>query len=278
MNWRARIKPWLPPVIVEARRRRLLGQALHFSDVDGGWAAAQRQSTGYSADTIVDHVAAATREVIAGRALYERDSVLFNEPDYPFPIVAALLHAALSQHGNLTVIDIGGSLGSTYRQCQPLLHHVPSLHWHVIEQPHFVDVGRREFSTDQLQFWTSVRELPPQPGRSFLLMSSVLQYLEQPDALLDELLGLDASHLLIDRTPMSTELVSRLCVQHVPPSIYRASYPCWVLSRPQLKARLANAGWQVTAELLSTEGTFSTPSGFGFEFRGLLAELRSAPK
>ena len=264
----------MPPVIVEAHLRHN-GQKLRFSDVDGGWADAQRQSTGYAAGEIVNRVAAATREVFAGRALYERDSVLFYEPDYPFPIVAALLHAALAHGGNLTVIDYGGSLGSTYRQCRPMLRHIPSLRWHVIEQAHFVEIGRSEFGTEQLLFWPSVHDLPPLPGPSFLLISSVLQYLEEPEAILAVLLGLNASHLIIDRTPMSADSVSRLCIQHVPPSIYQARYPCWVLSRPRLRSVLATSGWQVTAELLNTEGTYSTPSGFGFEFRGLLAERRT---
>ena len=276
MNWRSRIRPWIPPVISEARRRRL-GQSLTFNDFEGEWAAALDMSSGYSTADILDRVAAATREVIAGRAAYERDSVLFQQHEFPFAIVAALLHAALARSGKLTVVDFGGSLGSTYRQCAPLLNVVPTLHWHVIEQSTFVDVGRREFSTDQLRFWNSVRELPPALAPSFVLLSSVLQYLQQPDKVLDELLALDADHLLIDRTPMSDDRGPRLCLQQVPSSIYAASYPCWVLSRPQLLNRLAAAGWRIVAELPAKEGGFRTPAGFGFQFSGMFAVRHRDP-
>ena len=120
MSIRAHIKAWTPPAIVDARRH-WLGHTLRFGDAGDDWAAAERQSSGYAADVIVDRVAQATREVIAGRAVFERDSVLFHEPDYRYPIVAALLHCAQANNGRLDVIDFGGSLGSTYRQCKPLL-------------------------------------------------------------------------------------------------------------------------------------------------------------
>jgi putative methyltransferase (TIGR04325 family) len=276
MNWRSRIRPWIPPVVSELRRRRL-GQSLTFHDFSGDWGAALRRSSGYSTTEILDRVTAATREVVAGKAAYERDTVLFHEHDFQFAIVAALLHSALAHKGHLNVLDFGGSLGSTYRQCAPLLKVVPSLNWHVIEQPTFVDVGRREFSTDQLKFWNSIQELPATAAPHFVLLSSVLQYLEHPDRVLDELLALDADHLLIDRTPMSADPVPHLCLQQVPSSIYDASYPCWVLSRPRLLERLIEAGWRIVAELPAKEGGFRTPAGLGFQFGGLFAVRHRKP-
>lgn len=271
MNLRSHIKAWVPPAIMDARRRRL-GHGLSFSDVRGGWSQAQASSTGYSAETIVERVTQATREVIAGRACFERDSVLFQEPDYPYPIVTTLLHAALRNAGRLTVIDFGGSLGSTYRQCKPFLREIPQLRWHVIEQPKFVAVGQQEFSTSELSFAYSVSELPASDVRPLILLSSVLQYLEDPERTLDDLLRLQASHLVIDRTPMSVLDAHRLCIQHAPKNIYHASYPCWVISRSRVGQRLSASGWQVLGEFPGMEGSFSTPSGVDFEFRGLIAE------
>ena len=179
-------------------------------------------------------MAAATREVVAGRAAYERDSVLFHEPAYPFPIVAELLRAALANGRRLNVIDFGGSLGSTYRQCRPLLDGVQDLRWHVIEQPGFVAIGQSEFSTEELRFAASPDEVPVGDVPPLVLLSSVLQYLETPESTLRQLLGIGAKHLIIDRTPMSDLDTHRLCIQHVPKAIYDASYPCWVLSRARL--------------------------------------------
>src|SRR3546814_16397621 len=99
-------------------------------------------SSGYSESAILDRVRTATRAVVAGEAAYERDSVLFDKADYPFALITALLRAAASADMRLDVIDFGGSLGSTYRQCRPLLDAVQPPQWHVVEQPHFVAFGR----------------------------------------------------------------------------------------------------------------------------------------
>src|SRR6185295_4240667 len=97
-------------------------------------------------------------------------------------------------------------------------------------------------------------------------------YLEQPERTLGELLRVGATHLVIDRTPMSPLAEHRLCIQHVPRNIYDASYPCWALSRPRLLALLSAARWRVRAEFACMEGGFTTPSGLEFSFRGLIAE------
>jgi putative methyltransferase (TIGR04325 family) len=267
---RSIVKACIPPAITEARRA-WLGHGLRFSDAPGGWSQTSQRSRGYAAGLIVDAVAHATREVIAGRAAFERDSVLFETPDFRYPIVAALLRAAAQSGGRLEVVDFGGSLGSTYRQCKPFLAPLRRIRWHVVEQAHFVATGRREFATDELDFAASLAELPRLEVPAAIMLSSVLQYLEDPAQTLDSLLLLNASHLVIDRTPMSDLDENRLCIQHVPKTIYDASYPCWALSRPRLLSRLAEAGWTVLSEFPGLEGTFRTPSRFSFEFRGLIA-------
>ena len=270
MSVRSVAKAWIPPIVTDARRA-WLGHGLRFSDVRGDWREAIARSHGYAADLIVDAVARATREVLAGRAVFERDSVLFDQPDYRYPIVAALLRAAVAGEGLLEVVDFGGSLGSTYRQCRPFLAPLRKLRWHVIEQAGFVEAGRREFTTEELDFMASVAELPTFETAPVVLLSSVIQYLEDPERTLDELIGLDARHLVIDRTPLSDLPENRLCIQHVPKTIYDASYPCWILSRSKLLSRLAESGWQVLGEFPGLEGAFSTPDRVSFEFRGLIA-------
>ena len=270
MSVRSVAKAWIPPIVTDARRA-WLGHGLRFSDVHGEWRDAIARSHGYAADVIVEAVARATREVLAGRAVFERDSVLFDQPDYRYPIVAALLRAAVEAEGLLEVVDFGGSLGSTYRQCKPFLAPLRRMRWHVIEQAGFVEAGRREFATEELGFFPSVAELPAFETPALILLSSVLQYVEDPDRTLDELIGLDARHLVIDRTPLSDLHENRLCIQHVPKTIYDASYPCWVLSRSKLLSRLAESGWQVLGEFPGLEGAFSTPDRLSFEFRGLIA-------
>jgi len=69
-------------------------------------------SGGYGDDNIVARVTCAARSVLSGSARYERDSVPFNDTNYPFAVLAALLRAASLNLNRLEVIDFGGSLAA----------------------------------------------------------------------------------------------------------------------------------------------------------------------
>lgn len=269
-----RMELMVPPVVMDLLRH-WTGRSLRFSGRPTSWSEAQRMSSGYAADNILDRVTAATRAVVSGEARFERDSVLLDEPDYPFALLTMLWRAAASGGGRLDVVDFGGSLGSSYRQCRPLLDKLEQLRWRVIEQPGFVAVGRQEFTTSELGFFESPDELPPSDGERVILMSSVLQYLEDPYAILDRLNRLPARHMLIDRTPISDQTTDRLCIQKVPKHIYPASYPCRLLSRQRLLQHLSK-DWQVICDYASPEGKRRTDDGLAFEYRGLMLERISS--
>jgi putative methyltransferase (TIGR04325 family) len=143
-----------------------------------------------------------------------------------------------------------------------------------VEQPQFVDAGRAGFSTEELSFASS---LPSQDARGkphLLLACSVLQYLPDPHAVLDQLADTGAPALFIDRTPVSDLPHDRLCIQHVPTSIHSASYPCWILSRSRLMARLERH-WSLRAEFPCAEGSVRTDEGLPFTFVGLTLRRRT---
>ena len=73
------------------------------------WAAAVADSQGYDAAAIVEQVERAQDRVLAGAASFERDSVLFQDPQYNCPLMALLLRAALENEGRLSVLDFGGA-------------------------------------------------------------------------------------------------------------------------------------------------------------------------
>ncbi len=272
MSARRLVKGLMPPLLLE-QVRRWSGSTLRFAGRPANWAEASRMSGGYDAANILEHVVRATRAVVSGAAPYERDSVLFDEPEYPFAVLAALWRAA-SRQDALDVVDFGGSLGSSYRQCRSFLSGLQTLRWRVVEQASFVAAGRQEFSTDELGFFGALTELPPAVGPRVALVSGVLQYLEHPREVLDALSGIGARFLVVDRTPMCDADADRLCVQHVPSQIYAASYPCRLLSRPLLLAYLSDR-WAVHCDFPCAEGARTTDDGFPFEYRGLILERRS---
>jgi putative methyltransferase (TIGR04325 family) len=264
------VKSIVPPVLWRLGRQ-WVGHGLVFSGKPHDWVDACRMSTGYSSDVILQKVAHATREVAAGRAAFERDSILFEEPEFPFPVLAALLRAAALNGGRLDVLDFGGSLGSTYRQCRPFLEGLAHIAWRVIEQPTFVSLGQREFSTVELTFADSIDDIGVP---DVVLASSVLQYLERPDDVIGLLSRIGAKHMILDRTSFHGGERDRLCIQRVPKEIYPASYPCWIFARRRILA-LLDSDWRVLSDFPSSDGAFTTLDGLKFEFRGLLLERRS---
>ncbi|MEO6746021.1 MAG: methyltransferase, TIGR04325 family [Caldimonas sp.] len=265
-------KALAPPIVLDLFRR-WSGRTLRFAGAPASWQEAVRVSAGYGAPDILSRVVEATRAVVAGTAPFERDSILFDEPEYPFAVLAALCRAA-GATGRLTVVDFGGSLGSSYRQCRAFLDRLTTIRWQVVEQPAFVDAGRREFTTDELSFHGSVDDLPPAVDPTLVLASSALQYLEDPYAHLAAFTRSAAAHLVIDRTPMLDGTTDRLCIQHVPRHIYPASYPCRLLSRASLIEHL-QADWRLLCDFGCAEGRRATDDGLSFEYRGLILERRS---
>jgi len=272
MSARTLVKDLAPPAFLDLYRR-WSGRSLRFTDQPATFEDAKRLSTSYAAPQILERTLAATRAVTSGAAAFERDSILFDEPDFPFPILATLLRAAAGGSGRLEVNDFGGSLGSTFRQCRTFLPAALPVRWQVIEQPAFAEAGRQEFATDELQFFASLSDLPAPSANSVTVASSVLQYLDAPLETLQQLGDLPAGHLIIDRTPMSALANDRLCIQHVPAHIYKASYPCWIFSRAGLLERLSTR-WNLLADYLCPEGTARTDDGLSFEFRGLILERK----
>lgn len=191
------------------------------------WREACQATGGYAQSNILEKTRSSLAHVRDGLAVYERDSVLFEKKEYPFSLIASLLYIASGKGNSLRVLDFGGSLGSTFYQVREFLSPLHSLHWHIVEQPAYVEVGQAEFENEQLRFFGSIEDSLTTGKPDVVLLSSVVQYLEEPHAFLDYLASLSIPFLLFDRTAFVKEGGDRLTIQRVPPEIYDASYPAW---------------------------------------------------
>lgn len=271
MRFRGLVKDLLPPVLADALDD-LAGRGIRFSGPYPSWEAAAGRCEGYAAEGILARVTEATKRVLAGEAAYERDGVLFDRIEYSFPVLATLLKAAAGQGGRLAVLDFGGSLGSSYRECRSFLGDaVASVHWAVVEQPAFAREGQARFESAELRFFASVAEALALGRPDVLLLSSVLQYLPDPAAALEELLATGARYVIVDRTIVHPGTDDRVYVQHVPASIYAGAYPCWSLSEPRLLQRFSGR-----YELVSAFASLPFPSlrRIGSRFNGYLFARR----
>jgi putative methyltransferase (TIGR04325 family) len=193
---------------------------------------------GYAHADISRKVHEATRAVALGHVAYEQDSVVFEQPSCPENIARVLALAAESTGIPLDVLDFGGSLGSHYFRMRPFLGGLEINSWTVCEQPDFVRLGR-EFEDGILRF---VEEIPLSSRPHIVILSSVLPYLEDPVSVLHRITCHRPDWILIDRTPLSPDDEWHLHVQHVPSTIYRASYPMWLMPMAALSNALTGYG------------------------------------
>lgn len=240
---------------------------IHLSGDYCSWDAALDDSTGYDSALILEKTCNALLKVKSGDAVYERDSVLFDEVQYAWSVLAGLMWVAAQQDGSLNVLDVGGSLGSTYYQNRAFLSGLRAVRWSIVEQPQQVETGKRYFEDDTLRFYLSVRACLEETKPNVILLSSVMQYLKQPYSFLEELAAAPCQYLIIDRTPFWAGTSDRLCVQHVPADIYPASYPSWIFAERRFKAILS-VQWAIVAEFDNPD---RLPGPVPFAYRGLIA-------
>jgi len=233
------------------------------------WREASAQCTGYDSERILAKVLSGTLKVINGEAAYERDSVTFRKIEYSWPVISSLLRVAAKHNGRLNVLDFGGSLGSSFFQNIGFLKDLNSLRWNIVEQTHYVEAGKKHVQTQQLRFYRTIDDCLEENQPNVVLLSSVLQYIEDPVAIIQKIKDLKAVSVIIDRTPFSNFEEDKLFIQTVPSSIYSASYPMRVFSLSKF-SNMIKPEWEIVAHFFSAENTVPSSDGLGFSFRGML--------
>jgi putative methyltransferase (TIGR04325 family) len=219
-----------------AQARRLLGALQPLRGRFPNWEAACRESTGYDQPVILERLIKSTEDVVRSEGrLHERDGVVFTEPVTPFPLLAFLLLAAGRTDGRFTVLDFGGGLGSTYRQCQPFLGHLSHLRWNIVEQENVVAAGNQRFATDTLRFHASIDEAASERSPDVVIFSSVLQYLDDPYGALASAVACNPSMIVIDRNPFWDGDDDMFSLQIVSDEIFPARLPFRIFGRDSME-------------------------------------------
>ena len=204
------------------------------------WENARSKCIGYDETQILEKVLASALKVKNGEIPFERDSVAFDKKILSFPVLAALMWIAVQKNQKLNVLDFGGSLGTSYYQNQLFLNSLSEFNWCIVEQPHFVSEGIKSFADDNLHFFYSIDECLIKYNINIVLLSSVIQYLEKPYDILEEIISKKFEYIIIDRTLFVDRNEDRLTIQTVPKKIYKASYCCWLLSESRFLTALTN--------------------------------------
>ena len=248
-----RLKNWLPPSLMYAVGN-LRKRGIRFEGNYSTWAQAAALCTGYDADSILEKVLEASLKVRRGEVAFERDSVLFDKIEYSWPVTAALMSVAARNGGELHVLDFGGSLGSSYFQNRKFLSSLHRVSWSVVEQNKFVTAGKKYLTDDLLDFYYNIESCCAANRPNVVLMSSVLQYLEEPFSVLKTLSKTEVSTIVIDRVPfLKNGSSSSVKIQHVPAEIYVANYPCWFFSRNEFIREMSDLNYDIVEQFDSLD-------------------------
>lgn len=242
------LKKCIPPILIDLYKRWFRKNNNLFVGNYSSWDKAVENSMGYDDQAIFEKVHVAALKVKHGLAAFERDSVIFEKPDYRWPLLASLLYVA-NQQKQLRILDFGGALGSLYFQHKSWFKNLDEFYWSVVEQEHFVASGIKEFEENHLTFFLNIDRCIEQIGLpDVAIFSSVLQYLESPYEKLHEVAGKNIPYLIFDRTAFINKKKNRLTVQNVPREIYEASYPAWFFAEVPFIKQIEAMGYVLISE------------------------------
>jgi putative methyltransferase (TIGR04325 family) len=234
------IKKLIPPIFYDVRN--ILINKSNESMWNGSfknWEEATRQCTGYDNELIISKCFKQMLEIKSGNKIYERDSVLFDKIQYSFGLLIGLYQSAANNNGQISVLDFGGSLGSSYFQNKTILNSF-KIKWGIVEQENFVKCGRNNFQTKELMFFSCIEDCVNAINPKIILLSSVIQYLESPIEFIKKINELKIEKIIIDRTSFVKLHTSILTIQKVDTSIYNASYPCWFFNYENIINEFSN--------------------------------------
>jgi putative methyltransferase (TIGR04325 family) len=274
MNRRVRdiVLSLMPHALVSERQRRK--HTIRYVGEYSNWEEARKFSSGYDDQAIFQKVKDAALKVQRGEASWERDSVLCERVQHSWPVLAALLWVASKNDNRLSILDFGGSLGSSYFQNRKFLVHLRQLRWNVVEQKHFVDCGKELLEDDTLRFHYDLALCAKEENPSVVLLSSVLQYVPDPYGVISRIFNLGVPYVIIDVTPFVEASRDRLTVQRVPPTIYDASYPCWIFGERRFMEEIGRM-YQTVEEFAVRVDPPVHFKGADVSFKGFIMKKRS---
>ena len=238
------LKSLIPPIVLQALNQ-IMGRNIQWVGDYKSWEEANTQSRGYDPDIYLHKLIEITKVVRDDESKCERDSLLFDKITYPYPLLSNLF-SIITHFGSksLFILDFGGSMGSVYFQNRKFLRILHGFTWNVLEQDKIIEAGKKNFQTSELLFHSNFEEalshIKPQDTK-ILILSSVLQYLQEPYQILQSLVDtfcFDA--IIVDRTPFSTDKNHHITIQKVPQKIYSTQYPCHLFSKDEFLAFMSS--------------------------------------
>lgn len=236
---RSLIKNLLPPIIYTILKLLLGKKGTYFTGEYKSWDDALVHCKGYDDKHILKKVLNSTLKVKSGEMAYERDGILFDRIEYSWQVLTGIIWVAARNSGRLCVLDIGGSLGTTYFQNNRFFNGIKLSSWNIVEQTHYVKAGRAHIQDEILRFHDSIENCLNVCNPNVVLISNSIQYMPNPQTTIDSVSNIGADVIIFDRTIINKSKSNKIYVQHATPLI-GGSYPCYTISEQWLINKLKN--------------------------------------
>lgn len=243
----------------------------YFDDRFYSWEEALNSSNGFDNINILNQVIDATKKVISGEALYERDGLVFKVQEINWPLLTAIYLARnFCKDTKLNILDFGGSLGSSFFQHKRYLNDIGIFNWSIVEQDHYCFAANQNIVDENLRFYSSLDSYLTEKTPSLVYFGSSLQYIDNFESVLNTINNIEADVLLIDRTPTVNFDYNLVAVQKVPKRIYRASYPVHLFNLNYLLEKIKEH-WKVINVFESLGDDTYTKKGRTVKWSGILS-------
>ena len=265
------ISDWcLPPKIKNFLGNFIKGKKnWYFKGNYNSWNEAVKYSTGYADEKILNRVLESVLKVKNGEAVFERDSVLFDEIQYSWPLLSGLLWSAALQKNELNILDFGGALGTSYFQNKKFFSEFTNYSWNIVDQQSFVKAGKEKIEDNNLKFYFDVEHCFQEKKINVAIFSGVLDVIPDPYDILKKIVSKKIDTIIIDRTTFLSEKYDlnedNYVTMVVSSNIYPAILPYRHLSYKKIINFFLDSGYSLIE-------SFQSIGGFGdaWEFRGLI--------
>lgn len=229
-----------------------------FGHPQPNWESAATASAGYESALLVASAFESAKQVQSRRFAFERDGLLFEDPNMNLPVVAACGLVKDRSADGLRILDVGGGLGTDFFRHLELLDSVGIASWVVLETERMIEAATKLDREERLHFVASLDDaLATEPD--VILFSSSLQYFEDPGEIMEAALDSSAEVILIDRAPIWDKGYSAPVVQRTPKGMVQGSYPCWLFSEDDV-CEWAGVDWTLVSKFDAVGGVWSTDS------------------
>ena len=225
----------LPPTI-KTLMRGTLSRFIGFVEV-GSWPEAQKAVAGYESDTAVESIIESIQLAHASstdtQALASRDLQIISS----FAIAIAAVGVSNTK---IKVVDVGGAGGDYFFMFANAMPAV-TFDWVVVETPALATaITKTNLGEGRNIRWVSSLD---EAGNDFdvALLSSVMQYVDDPYGLLNEVSN-RCKVMVINRIPLTSSDTDQATVQHVRTHGRRGAYPAWFFSQHAFLAQIQKVG------------------------------------